>query len=180
MLKDQISQANGRNTTGKIKVLIPTGLPRNLDVVAISVESYAWLGHSRINTICRNVPRGRLGAAVESLPSSLDVSRESMNPNAHLAYGNIGTGANTRVRSHTQIYVFIAGETVEMLVSEWVSESVGELMIGSIDFYYYFTRTRKKPYVLRIDRLCGLVVRVPGYIFRGPGFDSGATTFSEK
>jgi hypothetical protein len=23
-----------------------------------------------------------------------------------------------------------------------------------------------------IDRLCGLVVRVPGYRFRGPGFDS--------
>jgi hypothetical protein len=24
----------------------------------------------------------------------------------------------------------------------------------------------------RVDRLCGLVVRVPGYIFRSPGFDS--------
>jgi hypothetical protein len=26
--------------------------------------------------------------------------------------------------------------------------------------------------VRREDRLCGLVVRVPGYISRGPGFDS--------
>jgi hypothetical protein len=30
------------------------------------------------------------------------------------------------------------------------------------------------------DRLCGLVVRVPGYRSRGPGSISGATTFSEK
>jgi hypothetical protein len=31
---------------------------------------------------------------------------------------------------------------------------------------------------LKIDRLCGLVVRVPGY--RGPGLISCATRFSEK
>jgi hypothetical protein len=30
------------------------------------------------------------------------------------------------------------------------------------------------------DRLCGLVVRVPGYRSRGPGTISGATRFSEK
>jgi hypothetical protein len=30
------------------------------------------------------------------------------------------------------------------------------------------------------DHLCGLVVRVPGYRFRDPGFDSGAARFSEK
>jgi hypothetical protein len=30
------------------------------------------------------------------------------------------------------------------------------------------------------DRLCGLVVRVPGYRFRSPGFDPGVTRFSEK
>jgi hypothetical protein len=30
------------------------------------------------------------------------------------------------------------------------------------------------------DRLCGLVVRVPGYRCRGPGFIPGATRFSEK
>jgi hypothetical protein len=30
------------------------------------------------------------------------------------------------------------------------------------------------------DRLCGLVVRVPGYRSSGPGFDSSATRFSEK
>ena len=27
--------------------------------------------------------------------------------------------------------------------------------------------------------LCGLVVRVSGYRYRGPGFDPGATRFSE-
>jgi hypothetical protein len=30
------------------------------------------------------------------------------------------------------------------------------------------------------DRLCGLVVRVPGYRSRGPGSILGATRFSEK
>jgi hypothetical protein len=30
------------------------------------------------------------------------------------------------------------------------------------------------------DSLCGLVVRVPGYRFRGPGSIPGATRFSEK
>jgi hypothetical protein len=28
-----------------------------------------------------------------------------------------------------------------------------------------------------VDRLCGLVVRVPGYRFRGPGSIPGATKF---
>jgi hypothetical protein len=31
-----------------------------------------------------------------------------------------------------------------------------------------------------VERLCGIVVRVPGYRSRGAGFDSGATRFSEK
>jgi hypothetical protein len=31
-----------------------------------------------------------------------------------------------------------------------------------------------------VDRLCGLVVRVPGYKSRGPGLIPGATRFSEK
>jgi hypothetical protein len=31
-----------------------------------------------------------------------------------------------------------------------------------------------------LDRLCGLVVRVPGYRSRGPGSISGATRFTEK
>jgi hypothetical protein len=30
------------------------------------------------------------------------------------------------------------------------------------------------------DRLCGLLVRVPGYRSRGPGSIAGATIFSEK
>jgi hypothetical protein len=32
----------------------------------------------------------------------------------------------------------------------------------------------------QIDRLCGLVVRIPGYRFRGPGSIPGTTRFSEK
>jgi hypothetical protein len=32
----------------------------------------------------------------------------------------------------------------------------------------------------KVDRLCGLVVIVPGYRFRGPGSIPGATRFSEK
>jgi hypothetical protein len=34
--------------------------------------------------------------------------------------------------------------------------------------------------VSTIDRLCGLVLRVPGYRSRGPGSIAGATRFSEK
>jgi hypothetical protein len=33
---------------------------------------------------------------------------------------------------------------------------------------------------MHIDLLCGLVVSVPGYRFRGPGSIPGATRFSEK
>jgi hypothetical protein len=33
---------------------------------------------------------------------------------------------------------------------------------------------------LNLDCLCGLVVRVPGYISRGQGLIPGATRFSEK
>jgi hypothetical protein len=32
----------------------------------------------------------------------------------------------------------------------------------------------------KVDRLCGIVVRVPGYRSRGQGSISGATRFSEK
>jgi hypothetical protein len=35
-------------------------------------------------------------------------------------------------------------------------------------------------YKVAMDHLCGLVVRVPGYRFRGPGSILGATRFSEK
>jgi hypothetical protein len=35
-------------------------------------------------------------------------------------------------------------------------------------------------FVAAVDRLCGLVVRVPGYRPRGRRLDSGATRFSEK
>jgi hypothetical protein len=37
-----------------------------------------------------------------------------------------------------------------------------------------------KMYFQLFDRLCGLVVRVPGYRFRGLGSIPGATRFSEK
>jgi hypothetical protein len=30
------------------------------------------------------------------------------------------------------------------------------------------------------ERLCGIVIRVPGYRSKGPGSIPGATTFSEK
>jgi hypothetical protein len=33
--------------------------------------------------------------------------------------------------------------------------------------------------LIYIDRLCGLVAKVPGYTFRGPGSIPGATRFSE-
>jgi hypothetical protein len=38
---------------------------------------------------------------------------------------------------------------------------------------------KESAYPLR-DRLCGLVIRVPGYRSRGPGSIPGATSFSEK
>jgi hypothetical protein len=33
---------------------------------------------------------------------------------------------------------------------------------------------------MKVDRLCGLVVRVPGYRSRGPDSIPGVTRFSEK
>jgi hypothetical protein len=50
-------------------------------------------------------------------------------------------------------------------------------------FIYYKKRSglfRLKYFYRRRDHLCGLVVRVPGYISRGPGSIPGATRFSEK
>jgi hypothetical protein len=35
-------------------------------------------------------------------------------------------------------------------------------------------------FIVIFDRLCGLVVRVPGYRSRGPGSIPSATSFSEK
>jgi hypothetical protein len=37
-----------------------------------------------------------------------------------------------------------------------------------------------KHYALKEDRLCGLVVRVSGYISRGPGSIPGATRISDN
>jgi hypothetical protein len=35
-------------------------------------------------------------------------------------------------------------------------------------------------YLKKVDRLCGLVIRVPGYRSRGPGSIPNASRFSEK
>jgi hypothetical protein len=48
---------------------------------------------------------------------------------------------------------------------------------------YEFSKNKRKDLVSshKIDRLCGLVVKVLGYRFRGPGSIPGATRFfSEK
>jgi hypothetical protein len=37
-----------------------------------------------------------------------------------------------------------------------------------------------QPHTTAVDRLCGLVVRVPGCRSRGPGAVTGVTRFSEK
>jgi hypothetical protein len=37
-------------------------------------------------------------------------------------------------------------------------------------FYQFYTISKYLLYI--VDRLCGLVARVPDYRFRGPGFDS--------
>jgi hypothetical protein len=44
----------------------------------------------------------------------------------------------------------------------------------------YFGCCYLKLYESNVDRLCGLVIRVPGYRSRGPGSIPGATRFSEK
>jgi hypothetical protein len=46
-------------------------------------------------------------------------------------------------------------------------------------YYYYLTELQMEFYQVA-DRLCGLVVRVPGYRSRGPGSISDSTRFSEK
>ena len=42
-----------------------------------------------------------------------------------------------------------------------------EIIISSIHYYYYYYY-----YYYYFDRLCGLVVRVSGYRYRGLGIDS--------
>jgi hypothetical protein len=64
------------------------------------------------------------------------------------------------------------------------------VIIGCTDHYFYFTVWNtgyQKIHCLfrgqilsRDDRLCGLVVRVPGYKSIGSGSIPGATRFSEK
>jgi hypothetical protein len=52
-----------------------------------------------------------------------------------------------------------------------------------MEFSFFFSVVRTKfIYVMskEVHRLCGLVVRVPGYISSGPGTIPGATRFSEK
>jgi hypothetical protein len=48
--------------------------------------------------------------------------------------------------------------------------------VGEVDVFHLISNNR----YLMFDRLCGLVVRVPGYRSRGPGSISCATRFSEK
>jgi hypothetical protein len=45
--------------------------------------------------------------------------------------------------------------------------------------YYTYDDDNNNDYK-KEGRLCGLVVRVPGYRSRGPGYIPGATRFSEK
>jgi hypothetical protein len=52
-----------------------------------------------------------------------------------------------------------------------------------VDFLFLKARQGKYIYIyiyIYIYRVCGLVVRVPGYRSRGPGSIPGATRFSEK
>jgi hypothetical protein len=53
---------------------------------------------------------------------------------------------------------------------------------GSIQIFWEVIRLERGPLSLvsTIDRLCGLVVRVPGYRSGGPGSFPGDTRFSEK
>jgi hypothetical protein len=48
------------------------------------------------------------------------------------------------------------------------------IYINSMYYYYYYY------YMFNKNRLCGLVVRVPGYRSRGLGSIPGATRCSEK
>jgi hypothetical protein len=53
-------------------------------------------------------------------------------------------------------------------------------MIGNVTTFRETLRERDIAFQFRVDRFCGLVVRVPGYIHRESGSISGATRFSEK
>jgi ubiquitin-conjugating enzyme E2 Q len=64
--------------------------------------------------------------------------------------------------------------TVEAIVMQFAASIVkGQVCLKccSVD---------EKIVIRHVDRLCGLVVSVPGHRSIGPGFDSGATRFSEK
>jgi hypothetical protein len=69
------------------------------------------------------------------------------------------------VASSLEIHLRISGHLNEHNDVVWGSEPPEEHL--------------ESEYVVR-DRLCGLVVRVPGYRSRGSGLIPGATRFSEK
>jgi hypothetical protein len=49
--------------------------------------------------------------------------------------------------------------------------------LNLFEVLFYFTATISMSVDISSDRLCGLVVRVPGYRSRGPGSIPGATRF---
>jgi hypothetical protein len=59
---------------------------------------------------------------------------------------------------------------------------MGNIELEVIIYTCIFVKEKKVKLALLedVDRLCGLVGRVPGYRYKGPGSISGATRFSEK
>jgi hypothetical protein len=79
--------------------------------------------------------------------------------------------------SFQQCFLFVAYLLLPVLfLSEWTASVVqwSEFLATERRCIVFPVRYELNLYVMwkKVDRLCGLVVRVPGYRYRGPGFDS--------
>jgi hypothetical protein len=61
-----------------------------------------------------------------------------------------------------------------VLVYIYIINSSTNINGNCVKYWVYYSEKRE------LDRLCGLVVRVPGYRSRGQGSIPGATRFSDK
>jgi hypothetical protein len=80
----------------------------------------------------------------------------------------------------TAIHIVIQGTNVNLTVFKIaLNFIVSEILPFSIQLIKSVCLLHISVFVLH-DRLCDLVIRVPGYRSRGPGSITGATEFSEK
>jgi hypothetical protein len=67
-----------------------------------------------------------------------------------------------------------------LLVHGVFTEDGGDMLLRNVGLIFSTLHLVLSLNLVKLDRLCGLVVRFPGYRSRGPVSIPGANTFSEK